>query len=147
MQDVFHQTKLAIALRVARAAMGWSQDELAQAVGMAKTTLARAETAEGNLSTVQLSQILSIYAANGIDVQFMLDNDLTLKISESGMLLAQARLLDASNRRSDRAKPIGLIASPAAQPLQSPAGVGLLGHDPEPTGLLGTISGKGKSGS
>jgi transcriptional regulator with XRE-family HTH domain len=108
MEDVFHQSKLAIALRVARAAMGWSQDEFAQAVGMAKTTLARAETAEGNLSTVQLSQILTIYAANGIDVQFMLGNDLTMKISESGMLMAQARLLDASNRRSDRAKPIGI---------------------------------------
>jgi len=90
--------------------MGWSQDELAQAVGMAKTTLARAETSEGNLSTTQLSQILSIYAANGIDLQFMLGNDLTMKISERGLLMAQTRLLDASNRRSDRAKPIGAIS-------------------------------------
>ena len=107
--------KISVALRVARAAMGWSQDEMARELGMAKTTLARAETAEGNLSAVQLSQILTLYAANGIDIQFMVGNDLTLKINDSGLRKAQAKLIDASTRRSDRAKPIGIINRAMAQ--------------------------------
>ena len=82
---------------------------------MAKTTLARAETAEGNLSTAQLSQILSLYKANGIEVEFMLGNDLSLKFSESGLLKAQSKWLDASSRRSDRTKPIGIIGAAMAE--------------------------------
>ena len=45
----------------------------------------------------------------------MVGNDLTLKMNESGLLKAQAKLLDASTRRSDRAKPIGIINRAMAQ--------------------------------
>ena len=150
--------------------MGWSQDEMAQALGMAKTTLARAETAEGNLSTAQLSQILSLYKANGIEVEFMLGNDLSLKVSESGLLKAQSKWLDASSRRSDRTKPIGIIGSAMAEQsanlgfgnnvgvkggslsggLEAPKTVGLLGPAPEssePKDIISIEISKGKKGS
>ena len=140
MKELSHQITLAVALRVARTAMGWSQDEMAQALGMAKTTLARAETAEGNLSTAQLSQILSLYKANGIEVEFMLGNDLSLKVSESGLLKAQSKWLDASSRRSDRTKPIGIIGVAMAEQSANL-------ESSEPRGIISNAISKGKKES
>jgi transcriptional regulator with XRE-family HTH domain len=158
MQELSHQFKLSVTLRVARTAMGWSQDEMALALGMAKTTLARAETAEGNLSTAQLSQILSLYKANGIEVEFMLGNDLSLRVSESGLLKAQSKWLDASSRRSDRTKPIGIIGAHMTQTpinlgMGSVEGVGSGGLladppvDPATGGVINRALLKGKQGS
>jgi len=138
-QELSHQIKLSVALRVARTAMGWSQDEMAQSLGIAKTTLARAETAEGNLSTAQLSQILSLYKANGIEVEFMLGNDLSLKVSESGLLKAQSKWLDASSRRSDRTKPIGIIGAAMAEQSANL-------ESSESKGIIFKASSKGKKG-
>ena len=58
---------------------------------------------------------MSLYKANGIEVEFMMGNDLSLKVSESGLLKAQSKWLDASSRRSDRTKPIGIIRAAMAE--------------------------------
>ena len=57
MQENLDKIKLVVALRSARAAVGWSQEELAHELGIAKTTIARMETFEGGLRAEQLSQI------------------------------------------------------------------------------------------
>jgi len=98
------QIRLVVALRAARAAAGWSQEELAKHLGMPKTTLARAELMEGGLKADQLAQIVRLYKSLGVQMDFMLGDDVTLRIDPEGLKQAQARLQDESRRRSDRKK-------------------------------------------
>lgn len=82
--------------------MGWSQEELAEKLGIAKTSLARVETLEGGLRAEQLSRIVRLYNDVGVTFEFMLDNQVTLKVNQKALELAYARLKDEALRRSDR---------------------------------------------
>jgi transcriptional regulator with XRE-family HTH domain len=113
MQQVYEKVKLAIALRIARAAIGWSQEELANKLEFAKTTVARAETLDGGLRIDQLSKLLQLYKANGIELDFLLDRDIKVHIQPSAIEQMQTRLLDESQRRTDRRAPLGGL--PAVQ--------------------------------
>lgn len=107
MQDALHTTdafKIAIALRMARAAVGWSQVELADRIGIAKTTLARFETLEGGLRADQLTQLLRLYKSVGVELDFLGPERVSVHISEVGLQLALERFLDTGLRRKDRRK-------------------------------------------
>lgn len=108
MQDL-DSIRLVVALRAARAAVGWSQEELALHLGMAKTTLARAELMEGGLRADQLAQIVRLYKTLGVELDFMLGENVKVRIAPEGLRRAQARLMDESRRRADRKKTGGLI--------------------------------------
>ena len=82
MQVDFEHVKMAVALRTARAAVGWSQDELARVTGIPKTTIARFETMEGGLKAAQLAALINTYNSKGIDVEFLRGNKVTIKIDE-----------------------------------------------------------------
>lgn len=105
------QIKLAIALRTARAAVGWSQEELATKLGMAKTTIARMETLEGGLRADQLSAIARLYKSVGVEMEFMLSDEVVVRVDASGLVQAQTRLMDQDLRRADRKKPAGGLLS------------------------------------
>jgi transcriptional regulator with XRE-family HTH domain len=119
MQVKFDQIKIVLALRMARAAVGWSQEELASQLGMAKTTIARMETLEGNLSATQLAQLVNLYASAGVDLEFMVGDEVRVRVNQQALGNAQARLLDTAFRRSDRVKPVGLINSAMNAPTSS----------------------------
>lgn len=107
------KVKLAVALRTARAAVGLSQEELATDLGMAKTTIARMETLEGGLRAEQLAAIVRLYKTHGVELEFMLSNEVVVRVDADGLAAAQRRLLDQNLRRADRKKPAGgLIATP-----------------------------------
>jgi len=97
--------KIAVALRMARAAVGWSQEEAAQNLGVAKTTIARLETGETNLSAEKYFHFQHIYQAAGIGISLMQHDQVTVTVSEEALDVAKARLADASLRRADRVKP------------------------------------------
>lgn len=99
--------KLAVALRSARAAAGLSQEELATRLGMAKTTIARTETLEGGLRAEQLAAIVRLYKALGVELEFMFESEVVVRIDASGLVAAEDRLLDQNRRRADRKKPVG----------------------------------------
>jgi transcriptional regulator with XRE-family HTH domain len=101
------QIKLAVALRTARAAVGWSQEELAIHLGMAKTTIARMETLEGGLRADQLSAIVRLYKSVGVELEFMFSDEVIVRVDANGLVEAQRRLLDQNLRRADRKKPAG----------------------------------------
>jgi len=105
MQEKFDSIKLAVALRMARAAAGWSQEELATQLGIAKTTIARMETLEGGLSAEQLTKIARHYRNAGIDLSFMFDDEVTVTVSKEALERALQRLSDENYRRIDRKKP------------------------------------------
>jgi len=98
------QIRLVVALRAARAAAGWSQEELAKHLQIPKTTLARAELMEGGLRADQLAQIVRLYKSLGVELDFMLGDDVTIRIDTEGLKRAQERLQDETRRRSDRKK-------------------------------------------
>ncbi len=128
---------------MARAAVGWSQEELAAQLGIAKTTIARMETLEGNISAAQLSQLVNLYASHGIELQFMVGDEVRVRADNNALTQAQARLLDVTLRRSDRVKTAGgLINSSLNAPSSSPRALakGLISADDEPTGgLIGAV--------
>lgn len=98
--------KLAVALRTARAAVGLSQEELAGQLGIAKTTIARTETLEGGLRADQLAAIIRLYKALGVELEFMLENEVVVRLDVKGLATAEGRLLDQNRRRADRKKPV-----------------------------------------
>ena len=100
--QVLDSIKLAVALRMARTAVGWSQEELAGHLGMAKTTIARMETMEGGLRADQLSAIVRLYKSVGVELEFMFADEVIVKINAQGLLEAQRRLQDQNLRRADR---------------------------------------------
>lgn len=104
MQEIYDAFRIATGLKMARAAVGWSQVDVAAKLGMAKTTLARAETAEGGLRADQLAQILRLYKSLGVEMDLFSEEDVRVKIDHSGLELAYARLQDEAHRRSDRKK-------------------------------------------
>ena len=104
MQEIFDSFKIATGLKMARAAVGWSQVEMAEKLGMAKTTLARAETAEGGLRADQLAPILRFFKALGVELDLFSEEHVQVKIDQKGLELALTRLQDDAHRRSDRKK-------------------------------------------
>lgn len=90
---------------MARAAIGWSQEEAARNLGVAKTTIARMETGETNLSAEKYFLFQRRYLAEGVTLGLMQQNQLTVTVSEEALDAAKTRLADATLRRSDRVKP------------------------------------------
>ncbi len=109
MQVLFEQAKPVVALRMARACLGWSQEELANKVGIAKTTLARFETLEGGLTAEQLTRLLRLYHQMGVSIEFITSDDVILRASPAALQHASERLQDVNLRRADRRKPKGLL--------------------------------------
>ena len=111
MQELYEKVKIAIALRMARAAIGWSQDELAERLNFAKTTIARAETMDGGLRIEQLAIVAQFYKSYGVEIDFLMGAEVTVKMTSQGVTKAMERLLDMSSRRVDRRKAVGGLRS------------------------------------
>jgi len=104
MQDKLDEIKLVVALRMARAAVGWSQVELAERLGIAKTTLARLETLDGGLRADQLAQMIRLYKSMGVEMDIFYEDQVSLRVDREALLQAKARLEDDNLRRTDRKK-------------------------------------------
>lgn len=107
--------KIVVGLRMARAAVGWSQEELAQKMGVAKTTIARIEIGEVLLSAEQYFKFERLYNNEGLSMRLMMSDDVTVSVNETALLHAQARLADVGLKRSDRKKPIRSEANIASE--------------------------------
>lgn len=102
---------IVVVLRMARAAVGWSQEELAQRLGVAKTTIARIETGEGALSAMQYFQIERIYNEEGLSLSMLKGDKVSVSVNETALEKAQQRLADAGLKRSDRKKPVAALSN------------------------------------
>lgn len=114
MQEKTVTMRAIVALRMARAALGWSQQEVADLLAMAKTTLARFETMEGGLNATQLSGLVKLYHDHGVSLEFMTSEDVAVTADPMAVGYAFSRLEDEALRRSDRRKPKGLIERASA---------------------------------
>lgn len=102
MSKVFELAKIVVSLRTARAALGWSQEEAANKLGIGKSTIARVETMEGGTTAETLTTMVRAYAAAGVRVDFMFGDDVTITISKKAIENVEGQLNDDTLRRPDR---------------------------------------------
>ena len=94
--------KIPVALRTARTALGWGQQEFADKMGVAKSTIARIETVEMTAKADFLTRALRLFKDEGVLVDLLASDSVTLVVEADGLTQAQDRLLNEGMRRKDR---------------------------------------------
>lgn len=102
MENPSENGKIAVAVRTARAAAGWNQQEFADRMGVAKSTVARIETLEMAAKGDFIVKAMRLFREAGIDVDLSAVTDLPIRVSDSAITAAVEALNDDSKRRSDR---------------------------------------------
>lgn len=101
-EDLYRNGKIAVAVRTARTAIGWNQQEFADMMGVAKSTVARIETMEMAARGDFLIKAIQLFREVGIEVDLSDPRSLPLQIGESAIETAIKALGDESKRRSDK---------------------------------------------
>jgi transcriptional regulator with XRE-family HTH domain len=105
MQASTDTLKLVVAIRMARVALGLSQQELADHMEISKTTLARFETMEGGLSAELLTKLTRFFYLAGVSLDVISNEaDVVVRVTQAGLNLFAQGLQDEERRRSDRRK-------------------------------------------
>lgn len=112
-QEIVENAKIAVAIRAARAAIGWNQQEFADKMGVAKSTIARIETLEMGAKADFLIRAIQLFRQAGVEVDLAGDATIQLDVGQVAILGAIAALEDGSKRRSDRKT--GLISGAMTQ--------------------------------
>lgn len=102
MNDFLDEIKIAVSLRAARTAIGWSQQEFADQMNVAKSTIARIETLEMSAKADFLTKALRLFDEAGVSVNLIQAKGFSMQIDDSTLIEAGNRLKDTSRRRSDR---------------------------------------------
>jgi transcriptional regulator with XRE-family HTH domain len=93
--------RAAIALRAARTALGWSQEDAARSAGLAKTTIARLETATGGASLHNIFSLISTYKNYGIVISDLMQETVTISYNTATIQEAIHNLSNPDRKRSD----------------------------------------------
>jgi transcriptional regulator with XRE-family HTH domain len=96
--------KIAVVLRTGRAAIGMNQQEFSEALGIAKSTLARAETLEMPMRAETYFRALKIFKEHGVEVDPIYSEGIDIKVSPEALDIALSKLEDETQRRTDRKK-------------------------------------------
>ena len=96
--------KAAVTIRAARAALGISQQELADSLGLSKSTIARIETLEMQPKFDVYVGILAFFKREGIEIPQTLNDGVVMQISPKALDTAKRFLDDETKRRADRKK-------------------------------------------
>lgn len=102
MQEDLDKVKLVVALRTARAIVGWSQVEFAQRIGISKSSVARLETQEAEITFSLLRKIINEYNNVGVVIDVMLPDKLNISVETKALEAFRQRLMSEDHRRSDR---------------------------------------------
>lgn len=102
MNNTLENIKIAVVLRSARSAIGWNQQEFADRMEVAKSTIARIETLEMAAKADFLTRALRLYREAGVTVDLLGASQVNLTVELKGLEGAAGRLQDDSMRRSDR---------------------------------------------
>ena len=113
--------KIAVALRSARTALGWNQQEFADKMLVAKSTIARIETLEMTPKADFLTRALRLFHDAGVSVDLLHAEKIVLGVEFAGLREAKRRLENDNLRRSDRKVGVQVEQEPTvvvAQPRQ-----------------------------
>lgn len=89
-------------MRMARAALGISQLELAELLGVSKITLARVETLETPMKADIFMRAIKLFRDHGVVLDTLSSDALNIIVKQQCFDESLARLKDDSKRRSDR---------------------------------------------
>jgi transcriptional regulator with XRE-family HTH domain len=106
MTSLKKNVKIAVALRTARSAIGWNQQEFADEMAVAKSTIARIETLEVSPKADLLLQAMEVFGQAGVEVNFFQGDNLTVVVSPHALENAELRLMNEALRRTDRKGPL-----------------------------------------
>jgi transcriptional regulator with XRE-family HTH domain len=90
-QDITYRTKVALVIRAARTALGWSQEELAKRASVSKPTIARIEMSGISPRADTLNTLMQVFKAQGVEVE-MGDSEVLIKYKSSALLTLQNHL-------------------------------------------------------
>ena len=89
------KNRFALAMRMGRAALSMSQQEFADALGVAKSTVARNETLEMAMRADTLTAMMRLFRERGIDVDLLGDTDsLTITVTAKGFAALEERRME-----------------------------------------------------
>lgn len=85
--------RFAMAMRLARVALGMSQQEFADELGVSKSTIARNETLDMTMRADTLTAMLRVMREHGLDIDVLgSPTNLTLSVSQEALNEAAKRL-------------------------------------------------------
>lgn len=108
--------KIAVAIRSARTALGWNQQEFADKMNVAKSTIARIETLEMTAKADFLTRALRLFRDAGVTIDLLQEEQVALVVEAAGLFEAELRLQNEGMRRRDR-KPkeqVNVLSGPRA---------------------------------
>lgn len=94
--------KIIVALRAARAAIGWNQEEFSKKLGVAKSTVARVETLEMVPRGDYVVRAMQLFRDAGIEIDLYSEESVPMTIGQKAINEAVQRLQDPEKRRIDR---------------------------------------------
>ena len=109
MENTIEGAKIAVVLRAARAAIGWNQQEFADKMGVAKSTVARIETLDMAPRADFFVRALELFSKNGVIVSLGNMEHISIEINELCFISILADLADDSKRRPDRRSPLSQL--------------------------------------
>lgn len=87
------KVRFALAMRIARVSLGMSQQEFADELGVAKSTVARNETLEMAMRADTLTSMLRVMREYGVDIDVLGDpTSLSVKLNQDALSKASARI-------------------------------------------------------
>ena len=99
--------RISLLLKIGRAALGWTQEELCDQLKIAKSTLARIEMLDMIPTGQFLIIVLRLFKSHGVDIN-IIEDDITIKINKIGVENLKNKLIGSQNKRSDRKKKINI---------------------------------------
>ena len=89
------KNRFALAMHMGRAALSMSQQEFADALGVAKSTVARNETLEMAMRADTLTAMMRLFRERGIDVDLLGATDsLTITVTAKGLAALEERRME-----------------------------------------------------
>lgn len=87
------KVRFALAMRIARVSLGMSQQEFADALGVAKSTVARNETLEMAMRADTLTAMMRVMRQYGIEMDVLGDPDkLSISLDKTALEAAAGRI-------------------------------------------------------
>jgi transcriptional regulator with XRE-family HTH domain len=94
------KNRFALAMRMGRVALGMSQQEFAEALGVAKSTVARNETLEMAMRADTLTAMMGLFRERGIDVDLLGATDsLTITVTAKGLEALETRRMEKGREK------------------------------------------------
>ena len=95
----YYNRKIVVAIRTARAAAGWSQNEFVDKVGVSLPTICRFESLQTTVSWAFIMQAIHVFREVGIEVDLLKSDNINIVVLEPGIFYATQNLENPKESR------------------------------------------------